>query len=71
MYDMNKLIKEGRDIMQHNSKKNISAFEMRKVKDISEDEYQFAENMFFIGVALVSRIDQETKSAVTDGARNR
>lgn len=71
MYDMNKLIKEGRDIMQHNSKKNISAFEMRKVKDISEDEYQFAENMFFIGVALGSRIDQETKSAVTDGARNR
>ena len=71
MYDMNKLIKEGYGIMQHNSNKNISAFEMRKVKDISEDDYQFAENMFFIGVALGSRIDQETKSAVTDGARNR
>ena len=71
MYDMNKLIKEGRDIMQHNSKKNISAFEMKSVKDISNDEYHFAENMFFVGVALGSRLSQEAKSAVTDGARNR
>lgn len=71
MYNMNKLIKEGRDIMQHNSKNNISVFEMRSVKDICDDEYHFAENMFFVGVALGSRLSQEAKSAVTDGARNR
>lgn len=71
MYNTDKLIMEGRDIMQHNKNKDLSAFEMKSVKDMSGDEYHFAENMFLIGVALGSRLSQETKSAVTDGARNR
>lgn len=71
MYNTDKLIMEGRDIMQHNKNKDLSAFDMKRVKDMSNDEYHFAENMFLVGVALGSRLNQETKSAVTDGARNR
>ena len=71
MYNTDKLIMEGRDIMQHNKNKDLSAFDMERVKDMSSDEYHFAENMFYVGVALGSRLSQETKSAVTDGARNR
>ncbi len=66
MYDMFRLIEQGRKVMQHNTSRDITMFDMKTVKDSSNDEYHFAEMMFLAGVAIGARIGQGTEKAASE-----
>lgn len=55
-YNIEKLIEEGRKILEQNPNRDLTAFTVKQVKDSSEDEYLFGENMFLMGLAVGARI---------------
>lgn len=56
MYNTKKLIEEGREIMHQNPERDITGLEIKQAKEAATDDYTFAENMFFMGLAIGARI---------------
>lgn len=57
MYNTQKMIKTGREIMEQNPARELTAREFMAMKEqAAGDEYLFAENSFLFGVAVGMRI---------------
>lgn len=55
-YNISKMIASGREIMANNPQRDITATEMKNIRDTDPDVYAQIENAFLFGVALGVRI---------------
>ena len=56
MYNTQQRIEDGRQILKHNPRRDLTAWEINKVKEQAADVYEFGESMFLLGVAIGARI---------------
>lgn len=57
MYKLDKLIEEGRKVMNDNPQRELTLYEIANIKEMSADDvYKFGELMYFAGAAIGARI---------------
>lgn len=61
MYNIEKLVAEGQEIMKQNPRRMPGTYQMMDQKEKSEDTYQFGTDMFLIGLAIGARIAKSQK----------
>lgn len=61
MYNVEKLIEEGRKIMYKNPRRMITAHELVNQEEKSDGSLDFGNNMFLIGLAIGARIAKSQK----------
>ena len=64
MYNAPQRIEEGREAMRRHPARDLTAFEVHRIREEAGDVYEFGENMFLLGVAIGRRIaaaEQEAK----------
>ena len=59
MYNTQEMIKTGRETMQRHPARDLTAFEVHRIREDAGDEFVFAENMFLLGVAVGMRIAKQ------------
>lgn len=67
MYNTEKLIAKGQEIMKQNPRKMLTAHQMVNQKEQSEDIYQFGSDMFLMGLAIGARIGEKKNSGLAEG----
>ena len=67
MYNTEKLIAEGQEIMRQNPRRMLGTYQMVSQKEQSEDIYQFGTDMFLIGLAIGARIRENKNSGLAEG----
>lgn len=67
MYNTEKLIAEGQEIMRQNPRRMLGTHQMVNQKDQSEDIYQFGTDMFLMGLAIGARIGEKKNSGLAEG----
>ena len=60
MYNTEKLIAEGQEIMKQNPRRMLGTCQMMSQKEQSEDIYQFGTDMFLIALAIGARINKNS-----------
>jgi hypothetical protein len=63
MYNTEKLIAEGQEIMKQNPRRMLGTYQMVSQKEQSEDIYQFGTDMFLMGLAIGARINKNSDLA--------
>ena len=63
MYNTEKLIAEGQEIMEQNPSRMLGTYQIMNQKEQSEDIYQFGTNMFLMGLAIGARINKNNDLA--------
>ena len=62
MYNTQQRIADGRETMRQHPARDLTAFEVHRIKEEAGDVYEFGNNMFLLGVAIGRRIaEQEAK----------
>lgn len=56
MYNTDKLIEAGRAAIGRNPNRDLTCYELRQLRDKSEDQYQFGTDCYLAGVAIGMRI---------------
>ena len=59
VYTTQKRIDEGRQTMRRHPQRDLTAGEVREIKEQAADVYEFGNNMFLLGVAIGARITQQ------------
>ena len=59
MYNAPQRIEEGREAMRRHPARDLTAFEVNRIREEAGDEFVFAENMFLLGVAVGMRIAKQ------------
>ena len=68
MYNVEKLVEEGKEIMYNNPRRMISAFELVNQRDKhGENVIDFGNDMFLIGLAIGARIGANKNSGLAEG----
>ncbi len=67
MYNTEKLIAEGQEIMRQNPRRMLGTYQMVSQKEQSEDIYQFGTDMFLMGLAIGARIRENKNSGLAEG----
>lgn len=67
MYNTEKLIAEGQEIMRQNPRRMLGTHQMVNQKEQSEDIYQFGTDMFLMGLAIGARIGEKKNSGLAEG----
>ena len=67
MYNTEKLIAEGQEIMKQNPRRMLGTHQMVNQKEQSEDIYQFGTDMFLMGLAIGARIGEKKNSGLAEG----
>ena len=67
MYNTEKLIAEGQEIMKQNPRRMLGTYQMVSQKEQSEDIYQFGTDMFLMGLAIGARIGEKKNSGLAEG----
>lgn len=67
MYNTEKLIAEGQEIMRQNPRRMLGTHQMVNQKEQSEDIYQFGSDMFLMGLAIGARIGEKKNSGLAEG----
>ena len=67
MYNTEKLIAEGQEIMRQNPRRMLWTHQMVNQKEQSEDIYQFGTDMFLMGLAIGARIGEKKNSGLAEG----
>ena len=63
MYNTEKLIAEGQEIMKQNPRRMLGTYQMVSQKEQSEVIYQFGTDMFLMGLAICARINKNSDLA--------
>jgi len=67
MYNVEKLIAEGQEIMKQNPRRMPGTYQMVNQREQSGDVYQYGTDMFLIGLAIGARIGEKKNSGLAEG----